>query len=130
MSKTPVVSSLVDARRCSRTALTAWCLHMWSAAARLPAYTPSQPRWPERRMRPVLLDSRDQIASARSGGDAITIEALLALRRPSEAVCSPDGSRIAIAVQDPPSSSRPGAASGAIWIAEGDDLIRATDTGG
>jgi dipeptidyl aminopeptidase/acylaminoacyl peptidase len=71
------------------------------------------------------------IAAPRTDGPPVTVEDLLALRRPTEAVCAAGGDRIAISVLDPPAVDRAAGSRGSIWIADGDaPAASATDTGG
>ena len=65
----------------------------------------------------------ERIAPA-GAGPPLTVEALLELRRPAEAVVSPDGGRVAISVLDAVSADPATGPRGGIWIAEGDAPAR------
>ena len=72
-----------------------------------------------------------QVIAAASAGPSLTAERLLDLRRPSEAVVSASGGRVAISVLDPVGPGPAGAPSGGIWVADvGRPAVPLIATGG
>jgi dipeptidyl aminopeptidase/acylaminoacyl peptidase len=79
---------------------------------------------------PVSAIDLEPVAAA-TIGPPLTVEALLELRRPTEAVVSADGTKVAFSVLEPVPADSGDGVHGGIWVAEGGEAaVRVTSTGG